>query len=150
VVLLIVAAAAAWFIRDWMTPEPLVYVTVPIEKLDIQQTVSSTGVLNAYKKSARQVRFKPISFSTEPNLNWCYCGLVALGEETLDFRMKSSRVKAEQIRKTGATTLVTACENCHTQLSNLNEHYKLSVDVQFLSSMVADALVKDETVDKKN
>ena len=68
-------------------------------------------------------------------------GLVALGEDTLDFRMKSSRVKAEQVEKTGAAVLATACENCHTQLSNLNDHYKMEVDVTFLSSMVADALV---------
>ena len=78
-----------------------------------------------------------------PAYNWC-CGggggLVALGEETLDFRMKSSRVKAEQIKNTGATILATACENCHTQLSNLNDHFKLGVEVKFLSSMVADAL----------
>jgi Fe-S oxidoreductase len=76
--------------------------------------------------------------------NWC-CGggggLVALGEETLDFRMKSSRVKADQVKETGARILVTACENCHTQLSNLNDHYKMDVNVQFLTSMVADALV---------
>jgi Fe-S oxidoreductase len=82
--------------------------------------------------------------SPDPTMNWC-CGggggLVALGEETLDFRMRSSRVKADQIRKTGAPILVTACENCHTQLSNINDHYKLGVNVMFLSSMVADALV---------
>jgi Fe-S oxidoreductase len=81
----------------------------------------------------------------EPRYNWC-CGggggLVALGEENLDFRMKSSRVKADQIKTTGAKVLVTACENCHTQLSNLNEHYKLGVEVKFLSSLVADALVQ--------
>ena len=68
-------------------------------------------------------------------------GLVALGEDTLDFRMKSSRVKVDQVRGTGATILTTACENCHTQLSNLNDHYKMGMEVQFLSSMVADALV---------
>lgn len=77
--------------------------------------------------------------------NWC-CGggggLVALGEETLDFRMRSARVKADQVKSTGAKILATACENCHTQLSNLNDHYAMGVDVQFLSSMVADALVK--------
>ena len=76
--------------------------------------------------------------------NWC-CGggggLVALGEETLDFRMKSSRVKVDQVKATGAHILSTACENCHTQLSNLNDHFKMEVDVQFLSSMVASALV---------
>ncbi|NNL76547.1 MAG: (Fe-S)-binding protein [Desulfobacterales bacterium] len=80
----------------------------------------------------------------EPKYNWC-CGggggLVALGEETLDFRMKSAKVKAEQVSATGATILATACENCHTQLGNLNAHYKMNVQVEFLSSMVADALV---------
>ena len=67
---------------------------------------------------------------------------MALGEETLDFRMKSSRVKVDQVKETGAKILSTACENCHTQLSNLNDHYKMGMDVRFLSSMVADALKK--------
>jgi len=82
--------------------------------------------------------------SPEPAYNWC-CGggggLVAMGEDTLDFRMKSSRVKADQVRATGAGILATACENCHTQLENLNTHYKMDVEVRFLSSMVADALM---------
>ena len=55
--------------------------------------------------------------------------------------MGSSRVKADQIRQTKAQILATACENCHTQLSNLNGHYQMDVEVKFLSSMVADALV---------
>ena len=82
--------------------------------------------------------------SPDPRYNWC-CGggggLVALGEDTLDFRMKSSKVKVDQVKETGATILTTACENCHTQLSNLNDHYKMGMEVKFLSSMVADALV---------
>ena len=81
----------------------------------------------------------------DPKYNWC-CGggggLVALGDETLDFRMKSSRVKADQVRSVGADILATACENCHTQLSNLNDHYNLGTEVKFLSSMVADSLVQ--------
>ncbi|UCG07555.1 MAG: (Fe-S)-binding protein [Desulfobacterales bacterium] len=81
----------------------------------------------------------------DPRYNWC-CGggggLVALGEDTLDFRMKSSKVKVDQVQATGAKILATACENCHTQLSNLNDHYKMGVDVKFLSSMIADALVQ--------
>ena len=68
---------------------------------------------------------------------------MALGEETLDFRMKSSRVKADQVKETGAAILATACENCHTQLDNLNDHYNMGVEVKFLSSMLADALVQD-------
>ena len=80
----------------------------------------------------------------KPEYNWC-CGggggLVALGEDTLDFRMKSSKVKADQILATKAEILATACENCHTQLSDINSHYKIGVDVRFLTSMVADALI---------
>jgi Fe-S oxidoreductase len=56
--------------------------------------------------------------------------------------MKSAKVKVDQVKATGAKILVTACENCHTQLSNLNDYYKMGVDVRFLSSMVADALVQ--------
>jgi [DsrC]-trisulfide reductase subunit K len=81
----------------------------------------------------------------DPRYNWC-CGggggLVALGEDNLDFRMKSAKVKVDQVNATGAAILATACENCHTQLSNLNDHYKMGVDVRFLSSLVADALVQ--------
>lgn len=75
--------------------------------------------------------------------NWC-CGggggLVAAGDK--DFRMKSAKIKAEQVKATNAEILATACENCHTQLSELNEHYNLGMNVQFLSSLVADALTE--------
>jgi Fe-S oxidoreductase len=83
--------------------------------------------------------------SPDAKYNWC-CGggggLVALGEDTLEFRMKSSTVKVDQVRKTGAKILATACENCHTQLGNLNDRYQMGVEVKFLTSMVADALVR--------
>jgi Fe-S oxidoreductase len=82
--------------------------------------------------------------SPDPKYNWC-CGggggLVAMGEDTLDFRMRSSRVKADQIRESRADVVVTACENCHTQLENINAHYGLGKEVKFLSSLLADALV---------
>ncbi|MBF0227895.1 MAG: (Fe-S)-binding protein [Desulfobacterales bacterium] len=109
------------------------------------QIARNGGVMTEPRYIIHNFTNKFIEMSKEPQYNWC-CGggggLVALGEETLDFRMKSSSVKADQIRKTGAKILVTACENCHTQLSNLNEHYNLGVEVNFLSSMVANALTK--------
>lgn len=75
--------------------------------------------------------------------NWC-CGggggLVAMGEK--DFRMKSAKVKADQVTATGAEVLCTACENCHTQLSDLNEHYEMNVKVEYLSDLVSQALVE--------
>ena len=115
----------------------------PITYHDPCQIARNGGVIDEPRIILRQLTDDFREMAPEPRYNWC-CGggggLVALGEENLDFRMKSSRVKADQIRETGAKILVTACENCHTQLSNLNEHYKLGVEVKFLSSLVADAL----------
>ena len=109
------------------------------------QIARNGGVMSEPRYILKQLGDDYREMSREPEYNWC-CGggggLVALGEETLDFRMKSARVKVDQVKSTGADILATACENCHTQLSNLNDHYKMGVEVKFLSSMVADALVQ--------
>jgi Fe-S oxidoreductase len=108
------------------------------------QIARNAGVIDEARYILQHLTDDFREMSPEPKYNWC-CGggggLVALGEDTLDFRMKSARVKFDQVKATGAAILSTACENCHTQLSNLNDHYKMNVDVQFLSSMVTEALV---------
>ncbi len=118
--------------------------TEPVTYHDPCQLARNGGVMDEPRYILKHLAADFREMTKNPRDNWC-CGggggLVALGEETLDFRMKSSRVKADQARATGAKILATACENCHTQLSNLNDHYKLGMDVRFLSSMVADALV---------
>ena len=119
--------------------------TMPITYHDPCQIARNAGVIDEPRYILQHLTDNFQEMTRAPTLNWC-CGggggLVALGDETLDFRMKSSRVKAEQVKESGAKILATACENCHTQLSNLNDHYTLGVNVQFLSSMIADALVK--------
>lgn len=119
----------------------------PVTYHDPCQIARNGGVIDEPRFILRQLTENFNELTDEPTYNWC-CGggggLVALGDETLDFRMKSARVKAEQIKATGAVVLATACENCHAQLGDLNNHYKLDVEVRFLSSMVADALVVPE------
>ena len=76
-------------------------------------------------------------------LNWC-CGggggLIA-APEMQEVRMRGGYPKAEQIRQSGARWVVTACENCKTQLTDLNEHYDLGVEIKGVVDLVADALV---------
>jgi Fe-S oxidoreductase len=118
--------------------------TKPVTYHDPCQIARNGGVIDEPRYILQHLSNDFREMSPDPKYNWC-CGggggLVALGEETLDFRMKSSRVKADQVKSTGAVILATACENCHTQLSNLNAHYEMGVEVLFLTSMVADALV---------
>jgi Fe-S oxidoreductase len=117
----------------------------PVTYHDPCQIARNGGVIDEARYVLSHLTDDFREMSPDPRYNWC-CGggggLVALGEDTLDFRMKSAKVKVDQVQETGAKILATACENCHAQLSDLNNHYKMGVDVQFLSSLVADALVQ--------
>jgi len=74
--------------------------------------------------------------------NWC-CGggggLVIAQEP--EFRMLTSRVKADQIRATGAAIVATACEMCFAQLKDLNDDFELDMEMKLVSELVAEALV---------
>ncbi len=58
-----------------------------------------------------------------------------------DRRMKIAEIKADQIRKTGASTVVTPCHNCVDQLIQINNKFKLGVNIKTLAEVVADAIV---------
>jgi len=67
-------------------------------------------------------------------------GLVALPEYD-EVRLKDGELKARQIRATGARAVVASCDNCRHQLGQLNEHYKLNVNVMGLAKLMANAIV---------
>ena len=77
-------------------------------------------------------------------LNWC-CGggggLIAAAEDKFEMRMQGGLPKVQQIRTTGAEWVITACENCKTQLEDLNEHFELGVEIKGVVDLIADALV---------
>ena len=67
-------------------------------------------------------------------------GQLAMSEYN-DRRIKIGEIKAEQIRKTGASIVVTPCHNCIDQLRQINHTYKLNVKIKSIAEIVADALV---------
>src|SRR5271157_1576647 len=107
------------------------------------QIARNGGVIEEPREVIRQLTDNFVELRPNRAENWC-CGggggLVALGEK--DFRMKSALVKADQMKASGAAIITTACENCHSQLTDLNEHYGLGMKVEFLSKLVAAALVR--------
>jgi Fe-S oxidoreductase/CheY-like chemotaxis protein len=56
-------------------------------------------------------------------------------------RLQSAKIKAEQLRATGAKIVVTSCHNCVDGLYDLIRHYKLGMEVKLLVNLVASALV---------
>lgn len=81
-----------------------------------------------------------------PNRAQSFCcggggGLVA-NPDWEDFRIRTGKVKAEQIQDTGARLVVTACDNCLHQIQGLSEHYHLGVQVSNVTQLTAKALVQ--------
>jgi Fe-S oxidoreductase/nitrate reductase gamma subunit len=76
--------------------------------------------------------------------NWC-CGagggIMAI-PEFKDLRMKTGKKKVEQIKKTEANTVTSLCEDCRLQLTDLNTHYNLGIQVASLTDLMANAIIK--------
>ncbi|MHC4780100.1 MAG: (Fe-S)-binding protein [Planctomycetota bacterium] len=70
-------------------------------------------------------------------------GAMSMAEYTPE-RLKSAKVKADQLKATGADTVVTSCHNCVDGLTDLIKHYKLGMKVIQLVTLVANALVLEE------
>ena len=77
------------------------------------------------------------------NENFC-CGggggMLAMSEYN-ERRLKAGEIKANQIKATGADVVITPCHNCVDQLTQLNHHYKLGVEIKSVAEVVADALI---------
>lgn len=57
-------------------------------------------------------------------------------------RVFYGRIKAQQIRKTGARLVIAPCHNCRDQiLKSLNQEYQLDVEVKYIWELVADSLI---------
>lgn len=78
--------------------------------------------------------------------NWC-CGAgggaLTMGEFR-ERRLQVSRLKAEQIARTGARIVATSCHNCIDQILELNRHYNLNVQVKNLCELVSETVVLDK------
>lgn len=83
-----------------------------------------------------------------PNRSENYCctgggGAMSMSEYA-PARLKSAKIKADQLKATGAKVVVTSCHNCVDGLNDLIKHYKLDMEVTQLVNLVANALVMPE------
>jgi len=83
----------------------------------------------------------------EPRYEHNYCcaaggGIINCGPPWKLSRMKSIKVKAEQIADTGAEIVVTPCHNCHSGIEDIIGHYNLGTHVQFISELIIKTMEK--------
>jgi Fe-S oxidoreductase/CheY-like chemotaxis protein len=78
--------------------------------------------------------------------NWCCSGgggAMSMSEYT-DRRLQVAKVKAEQLRATGAEIVTTACHNCIDALADLIKRYQLNMKTATVCEILAQCLVLPE------
>ncbi|MFH1809375.1 MAG: (Fe-S)-binding protein [Pseudomonadota bacterium] len=81
----------------------------------------------------------------DPRYEHNYCcaaggGVINCGPPWKLSRMKSIRVKAEQMADTGAKLIITPCHNCHSGIEDIIHHYKLGMKISFISELLVKAI----------
>lgn len=56
-------------------------------------------------------------------------------------RLEAAKIKAEQLKATGAKLVCTICHNCVDGLTDLIKHYKLNIKVVQVLELVSNALL---------
>ena len=72
-------------------------------------------------------------------------GAMSMSEYTPE-RLRSAKIKADQLKTTGAKVVVTSCHNCVDGLTDVIRHYKLGMKVAQLVNLTAGALVIPERI----
>jgi len=114
----------------------------PITYHDPCQVGRNAGFFDEPRKIMNTVAADFREMTPNREKNWC-CGggggLVA-NPEFEDFRLKTGKLKIDQIKETGAHAIVSPCENCRLQLDNLNQKHGLKLEIKSLMDFVVDAM----------
>jgi Fe-S oxidoreductase len=84
-----------------------------------------------------------------PNREHNFCcnaggGGAAIGQPWKSNRVEGSRVKAEQIIKTGAKYVCAPCHNCYTAINDTMKAYDIKAKAFFMDELIANTMVIPE------
>ncbi len=119
------------------------------EKMTFHDSCNNARSCGFYEEPRELLKLVSMEFEEMyPNRAENYCctgggGAMSMSEYT-PRRLESAKVKADQIRETGAKVVVTSCHNCVDGLNDLIKHHGLDCEVKQLVNLVANALVLDE------
>jgi len=64
-------------------------------------------------------------------------------------RMASGKVKADQIKATGAKIVIASCHNCYDQLTDLGEEYDLGIQVKTFKELISGMMIIPDNMKPK-
>jgi len=87
-----------------------------------------------------------------PNREHNFCcaaggGVINCGPPFKEVRIKGNRIKAEQLKATGAETVIAPCHNCHSGLEDIIKASGLNMEVHFLGDLIYQCMAKPDAVE---
>ncbi len=84
-----------------------------------------------------------------PNREHNYCcnaggGVINCGPPFKNKRVKSNRIKADQVADTGAEILLSPCHNCHSGMEDIISYFNVDVHIKFISDIMYEVMEKPE------
>ncbi len=104
------------------------------------------GVIEAPRRVIRALTSNYVEMTPTGTRSHC-CGggggLASTGDLGI-IRHRMGKLKGEQIKKTGAKTVITNCFNCKAQMLDIAETYKIDYQVKSIVEVVANAIILNE------
>jgi len=127
--------------------DPAKRVTVPVTVQDPCNQSRSGGLHRMLREltEALCTDFRDMN----PNCEYNHCcggggGFIPQGAEFKKRRMISGRIKAEQIKATGAEMIIVPCHNCFDQINDLNKEYELGLKVVSFKELIVESMIIPE------
>ncbi len=86
-----------------------------------------------------------------PNREHNFCcsaggGVINCGPPFKNARVEGNSIKADQLRATGAHTVVAPCHNCHGGLEDIIHKYELGMELKFFGDLIYECMEKPNAV----
>ncbi len=112
-------------------------------------TVRGMGLHEMGREVAKA--FCPNFVEMHPNREHNYCcaaggGVINCGPPHKMTRVLGNRIKAEQLKATGAKIVIAPCHNCHGGLEDIIHHFKLDMKLMFLGDIIYEHMEKPNAV----
>lgn len=117
-------------------------ITEPVTYHDPCQLARNGGIFEEPRQILRAITTDFRELTPNREKAWCCGGGGGLGAigDLEEYRVKTGKIKADQIHTSGAKIAATPCENCRLQLALLNDHYDLGITISAITDMLVEAV----------
>ena len=115
----------------------------PVTLHDPCNVIRQRGLAQMYREVIDAICENVIEMYPTREHNFCCCaggGVINCGPPWKMKRMEGNRVKADQMRETGAPIVITPCHNCHSGIEDIIKYYKLGMHAKFISEILVEVM----------